>query len=596
MWAQLQNPVLARACNAKMLPQRLRERWQALGFSDVPTAVDAEPEQRKRQRMEQMRQRQQALMRRMQQQQKESVQSLDIEGEEDSVVEDAWQCATCREAGTADDPLTMLAAVGPFQGKSSHLGGSPGFPRFTSCRHMVHASCGEAHSRDVRSQGQGQHFFMDTSRGEFPCPMPVASQAVPLQLRAPGKLARPLRRCGNAALKVSQEVDAAAAEGALLRGACAELATAAHGAHGALAPGPPPPLYAALLRGAALLRYESRSKTPGQEVCAPLDEGQVLQRLAQPSTWLADPRVWCRLLIRGAAKASAAVVVQPGLLSVLACPPLDAVAVEVSGCQVAFYLVDSCNLQSTEIEDAERFRPCAPCCADLAARFAETSDAVFVPTLRCEEVPKLLEVPLAEKRQLFMWNSVLVVPDFLERSECHVFMDAADRAAASGSSAGKFYSNQPGLNRYPVRKLDLEAQMLSDSVIKDRLLPFLEQQAFARELFGHDRLSDLKAFFSPGEPAVNRYIMGGGIAPHIDREAVTLNVLLSEPGAFAGGGTAFWPQEEKTEEQEEKDVVILRPMQGTAILFNGQITHAGRAVSEGVRHAYVASFSLVSLE
>lgn len=31
--------------------------------------------------------------------------------------------------------------------------------------------------------------------------------------------------------------------------------------------------------------------------------------------------------------------------------------------------------------------------------------------------------------------------------ECHIFMDAADRSASVGSAAGKFYSNQPGLNR-----------------------------------------------------------------------------------------------------------------------------------------------------
>ena len=33
--------------------------------------------------------------------------------------------------------------------------------------------------------------------------------------------------------------------------------------------------------------------------------------------------------------------------------------------------------------------------------------------------------------------------------ECHIFMDAADRSASVGSAAGKFYSNQPGLNRSP---------------------------------------------------------------------------------------------------------------------------------------------------
>eukprot|EP00434_Breviolum_minutum_P010015 symbB.v1.2.008833.t1/scaffold556.1/size187764/4 len=174
-----------------------------------------------------------------------------------------------------------------------------------------------------------------------------------------------------------------------------------------------------------------------------------------------------------------------------------------------------------------------------------------------------------------------------ETAECHIFMDAADRSASVGSAAGKFYSNQPGLNRYP------------DSVQKERLLPLLQRSSFCEDLFGTSQLKDLKAFYSPGEPAVNRYIAGGAIAPHIDREQLTLNVVLSEPGAFHGGGTAFWPQktvdsapEESTPEVED-DVVILRPLQGTAIIFNGQVTHAGRAVTEGIRHAYAALAELV---
>ena len=245
---------------------------------------------------------------------------------------------------------------------------------------------------------------------------------------------------------------------------------------------------------------------------------------------------------------------------------------------------------------------------ELVSCFSERSDAVFMPTQALDtigidaEVPSSLEVCLAKDHRLFLWNSIVVVPDFLTRDECHIFMDAADRSASVGSAAGKFYSNQPGLNRYPVRKLDLEAQMLSDSVQKERLLPLLQRSSFCGELFGTSQLKDLKAFYSPGEPAVNRYIAGGAIAPHIDREQLTLNVVLSEPGAFHGGGTAFWPQktmdsalEESTQEVED-DVVILRPLQGTAIIFNGQVTHAGRAVTEGIRHAYVASFSLVSLE
>eukprot|EP00449_Zooxanthella_nutricula_P063350 CAMPEP_0198565998 /NCGR_PEP_ID=MMETSP1462-20131121/102650_1 /TAXON_ID=1333877 /ORGANISM="Brandtodinium nutriculum, Strain RCC3387" /LENGTH=139 /DNA_ID=CAMNT_0044297011 /DNA_START=9 /DNA_END=425 /DNA_ORIENTATION=+ len=139
------------------------------------------------------------------------------------------------------------------------------------------------------------------------------------------------------------------------------------------------------------------------------------------------------------------------------------------------------------------------------------------------------------------------------------------------------------MNRLPVRKLDLEAQMLSAEVISRRLLPFFERQLpdVAEELFGQgEGLASMKVCFSPGEPAVNRYMVGGGIAPHTDKQTVTLNVVLSDLGAFAGGGTMFWPQDgpEDAEMSVERtgDAVVLRPPQGTAILFNGQVTHAGR--------------------
>merc|ERR1712224_316800 len=110
--------------------------------------------------------------------------------------------------------------------------------------------------------------------------------------------------------------------------------------------------------------------------------------------------------------------------------------------------------------------------------------------------------------------------------------------------------------------------------------------------------------FSPGEPAVNRYMVGGGIAPHADKQSITINVVLSDLGAFTGGGTSFWPQKSRQTgnaemlegEDNNEDVVLLRPQQGAALLFNGNVTHAGRAVKTGIRHTYVASFNLWSLE
>ena len=41
------------------------------------------------------------------------------------------------------------------------------------------------------------------------------------------------------------------------------------------------------------------------------------------------------------------------------------------------------------------------------------------------------------------------------------------------------------------------------------------------------------------------------LSPMGPKEQLTLNVVLSEPGAFHGGGTAFWPQKTMDSALEE---------------------------------------------
>ncbi|CAE7222866.1 HEX1 [Symbiodinium natans] len=604
--AHLDHPVLQRAVGSKFLPQRLRERWQALGIGNDQarnaSAAEDSAETRKRLRMEAMRQRQQALMRRMQQQQSQAVAAMEAgQGalDEENEVEDSdalWQCATCREAGTPENPLAMLAAVVPWQAKSSSRGALPGYARFTSCRHLVHVGCGEAHAQDVRNQaGRSHFFFVDAAGGEFPCPMcrsvancllpcipdkeflssdsqaswqPEAAQVAPSRLRPPPESLRSaLQRCARRALRAEatqapaengddETVDAGALSIPLLRGAAAELRAAA-----ALFPlqlmdeGPPAPLYAVLLRSAALLRSKAPAEVPKLE--EPGWQSKVLAWLAQPrSPWLADLKVKdtfspvLELSYPGAFsldKKYTGPADVPCKHSIIVLGE-EAQAVQVQGdeqtpCKVVFFAVDPSMLQLDSI-GCERFSS-TPDVMKAIAAFQETCDACFAPALRCEVPQRILELRLSPVSRRFLWNSVVIVPDFLSREECHIFMDAADRAAAVGTSAGNFYAYQGNMNRYPLRKLDLEAQMLSSSVFKERLVPLLECELpdVVEELFGRsERLSELQPFFSPGEPAVNRYMTGGGIAPHIDREAMTLNVVLSEPGAFTGGGTAFWSQ------------------------------------------------------
>ncbi|KAJ1640331.1 hypothetical protein T492DRAFT_509001 [Pavlovales sp. CCMP2436] len=92
--------------------------------------------------------------------------------------------------------------------------------------------------------------------------------------------------------------------------------------------------------------------------------------------------------------------------------------------------------------------------------------------------------------------------------------------------------------------------------------------------------------------------------PHA--QAISLLVPLSPPGAFSGGGTAFWTNghhgPRPTEGQpsyEPADArswlphdLLLNPARGTAIIFGGDVTHSGLHVIAGTRHIFVMSFSL----
>ena len=67
--------------------------------------------------------------------------------------------------------------------------------------------------------------------------------------------------------------------------------------------------------------------------------------------------------------------------------------------------------------------------------------------------------------------------------------------------------------------------------------------------------------------------------------------------SFKGGGTAFWPAQSQQGREDKKEAdeiceVLLQPQQGMGVLFNGQLSHAGKRVTSGLRHVYVASFDL----
>merc|ERR1712194_665945 len=96
-------------------------------------------------------------------------------------------------------------------------------------------------------------------------------------------------------------------------------------------------------------------------------------------------------------------------------------------------------------------------------------------SLQDVSIPRFHELRLGDQHELFVCNSAVVLPDFLTRPECHALIEAADRLARAGTAAS-FYSYQDGLTRWPVRRLDLDAQMLATDVMNNRLLTLLEHE------------------------------------------------------------------------------------------------------------------------
>jgi hypothetical protein len=114
---------------------------------------------------------------------------------------------------------------------------------------------------------------------------------------------------------------------------------------------------------------------------------------------------------------------------------------------------------------------------------------------------------------------------------------------------------------------------------------------------------DLGLVFTPGEPACNVYTAGGEFTPHEDGGSLTLLLPLSSADAFTGGGTGFWSGAARGTEArasgehalhvrpESGPSFVLTPPAGTALIFGGNVTHAGEPVHGGERAVFVASFS-----
>ena len=220
---------------------------------------------------------------------------------------------------------------------------------------------------------------------------------------------------------------------------------------------------------------------------------------------------------------------------------------------------------------------------------------------RLVEAAGFQEVVLGPAAQsaTFTRNSLLLLP-LLTEPECDALIAWADQKAAALPEDYDDPYCPPEALRLRVVEMPAAAWVLTQEVLCSRVLSFVEAELpqVAQRLFGRDALmrvrkGELVFSYSGYEPAINRYKAGGDFEPHSDGYSLTVIVPLSKSGAYTGGGTLFWP-EGPAGEKEYPGVcqVLIDAPRGTAVLFNGNIRHAGRPVRDGVRHLFVASFDL----
>ena len=157
------------------------------------------------------------------------------------------------------------------------------------------------------------------------------------------------------------------------------------------------------------------------------------------------------------------------------------------------------------------------------------------------------------------------------------------------------------LRRVSLCDMCADARGISERLLQERVLPALraELPALSTAVLGMAETAapgagqvKLELEYASDEPSVNVYTPGGAFEAHEDGYALTVIVLLSEDGAFAGGGTAFWPGDGSAADAR----VHVSPPAGAALMFDGDLKHAGAPVVSGTRHLYVASFNVVTAQ
>ena len=240
-----------------------------------------------------------------------------------------------------------------------------------------------------------------------------------------------------------------------------------------------------------------------------------------------------------------------------------------------------------------------------------------------------------------LYNSIVVLPNIITAEECAQLRDAHTAVFVNKETHDEHYNPyHPRIENFPSR-ISIEAMAphawdLSEIIIKQRMLPRLQKElpGVAETMFGLDgtlfnlgNVDSCTFKFSAEEPRIILYEDGELFQPHQDGFAITINILLSEEGAFTEAGTAFYTEGSaalpiRTSEKVRKmhsnrrqafhksaplsapftpiddlsftdePTIAIHPQQGAGVVWNGNVWHEALPVKSGKRHVYVASFKL----
>ena len=213
-------------------------------------------------------------------------------------------------------------------------------------------------------------------------------------------------------------------------------------------------------------------------------------------------------------------------------------------------------------------------------------------------------------------KAVIVMPDIIGEAECDLILQAGMRAAdvqeASlrrrlSASVAEFTANNRrslGRTRVPISTCSAATEKLFDELFAKILARVDLLPSVAGDLFDAPSLAALHATdsleFSAREPAFNRYNAGGEFNAHVDRQALTVLIYLTDPDSCQGGGTGFWSAQDSARGAALEDTTaagyapptaVLSPPAGTALIYGGNVMHAGMPVVSGSRSIFLGSFS-----